>query len=94
MDNQEIIIILSIINIILTGLSPIILALAYFLKHIKKSKCCGSSIEMFTPRPSQDDNVAEIISNLDARPLSLDLNNPTPWQNTQIISPRNPRTSI
>ena len=39
-------IILLIVNIIISALSPIIVAIASLLKHIKKSKCCGGSVEI------------------------------------------------
>lgn len=36
------VLVLQILNLILNFLSPIIISLAYCLKNIKKSSCCGS----------------------------------------------------
>lgn len=39
---------LQIVNIILTALSPVVIAIAYCIRRIHKSKCCNSSVEMET----------------------------------------------
>ena len=39
-------IILLIVNIIISALSPIIVAIASLLRHIKKSSCCGGDVEI------------------------------------------------
>ena len=38
--------VLIIINLILTAISPILQSLGFFIKHISKSECCGSSITL------------------------------------------------
>lgn len=40
------ILILQIVNIVVSALSPLINAFAYFIKHIQKSTCMGSSVDM------------------------------------------------
>ena len=39
-------IVLLIVNIIISALSPIIVAIASLLKHIKRSRCCGGDVEI------------------------------------------------
>lgn len=49
MDNNVIVIALLIINIICSGVSPMIIAVAYFINRIRESDCCGSRISLSSP---------------------------------------------
>ena len=40
------IIILACVNIAATLITPVIISVAYFIKHISYSECCGSIVEL------------------------------------------------
>lgn len=46
---------LQILNIIVSFLSPLVLALAYLLRRITKSRCCKNSIEIDIQRSPIDE---------------------------------------
>ena len=48
---------LQIVNIVLTALSPIILALAYCTRRITKSKCCSRIIELDISRKDSNKTI-------------------------------------
>lgn len=50
-------IILISLNIAASLISPLIISLGYFIKHIKKSQCCGSIVEL--ERSPSDSNIDE-----------------------------------
>ena len=59
--------IIGILTLVSTALSPIILASAYFIQNIQHSKCCGGSeIEMRqNPIPTKDHIPQERIKQID-----------------------------
>jgi hypothetical protein len=51
-------IILAGINILVAAGSPVILATAFLIKNIKRSSCCGGSLEMKT----KEDGIYEVVN--------------------------------
>lgn len=46
-------IVLNCVNLAVNLMVPLIVAIAYFIMHIKKSNCCGSAIEVRSPREGE-----------------------------------------
>ena len=49
------VLILQIITLAATTITPIVAGIGFMIKHIKKSTCCGSSIELERHDQSEDD---------------------------------------
>lgn len=47
--------ILLIINTIITAMTPFITSFSYFIKHISRSSCCGSTVTLRKPSKSSMD---------------------------------------
>lgn len=63
MDTLQLVnIILSSITLILSAFNPIIIAIAYYLQHIKMSNCCGATTEL-VHTPTNQDFVLKTINN-------------------------------
>ena len=50
--------ILVLVNIIVSFLSPLILSISYYIKHISESNCCGSNVKL---RQSSTNNLKKIV---------------------------------
>lgn len=67
MDNNQVVIILQIITMILTAINPLIISIAYMIKHISNSRCCGNELTMRNSernfKTSEDSNIREVPLN-------------------------------
>lgn len=57
--SENINIALQIVNIILTALSPVVIAFAYCIRRVHKSRCCNSVVEMETAKRKQSEEVIQ-----------------------------------
>lgn len=46
--------VVGLITLSVSAIGPIISAVAFFVKHIKKSKCCGAEIELNDTKESEE----------------------------------------
>lgn len=46
---MDIVTVLIIVNIMVSAAAPIVIAISELLKRIKRSRCCGSEIEIVEP---------------------------------------------
>lgn len=43
--------VLSAVSLVVSAISPLVVAAAYFIQHIKSSQCCGGKAELYQDPP-------------------------------------------